>query len=311
VPAVSTTVPARTGLVGHPSDGFGGAVLAAPLPQVAATVTVAPATSTEITVGDRRFGDLAGLLAAGHHGESKLLTAAAARLAAWLPEPPPAAGFTMTWDTTIPRSVGLAGSSALVVGALRSLAGHWGVTIPDTDGPRLALEVETDLLGIAAGPQDRAVQWHGTTVLVDAGTTPWRVEPVRAPRPVGAFLCWTAAGRQPSQRTHGPLQRRRDEPELRRRMAALATLARDAAAALRAGDLPALRTAIDAGFEHRRAVVPLDPAHVELVEGLRALGAAATYAGSGGAVVAVVDDEGPLRRWAASRGLGHLSTTFG
>lgn len=308
MPAVSVVVPARTGVVGHPSDGFGGAVLAAPVTQLAATVTVEPADA--VVVGDRRFDDLSSLLAAGHEGGSRLLTAAVARLAAWLPAPPPAAGFALTWATTIPRSVGLAGSSALVIGALRSVAARWGTTIPDRDGPRLALEAETDLLGIAAGPQDRVVQWHGTTVLVDTATRPWSVEPVRAPAPVDALVCWTAAGRS-SHTTHGPLQRRRDDPDVRRHMAELAALAHRVADALRAGDVDDVRACVDAGFEHRRAVVPLDPAHVALVEHLRGLGASATYTGSGGAVLAVAGDLEPLRRWAADRGVAHVATTFG
>jgi glucuronokinase len=265
-----------------------------PVPELAATVTLDLAD--EMVVGDRRFADLATLLAAPHEGESRLCTAAIARLTAWLHErgmAVPSDGFTMTWTTTIPRAAGLAGSSALVIGALRSLARLWNVDVPDTDGPRLALEVEVDLLGIAAGPQDRIVQWHGTPLLMDFASTPWELREVHPPAPIEMLVCWTDAARRSSDATHAPLQQRREDPEVRGHMAALAVLARDAAGAVEAGDLDAFGLAIDAGFEHRRALVALDPVHIELVEGLRALGAAVTYTGSGGA--GLVDERVDVR----------------
>jgi glucuronokinase len=309
---VSTMVPARTGLAGHPSDGFGGAVLAAPVPELRAVVTVEPADG--VVIGDRRFADLAALLAAPPEGETALLCAATAELVSWLRargSVPPADGFRLTAATTIPRSVGLAGSSALVIGALRSLAGAWGVELPDHVGPRLALATEVDRLGIAAGPQDRIVQWHGTTVLMDFGDEPWSVEPVHPPAPVELLVCWTRAVSAPSQATHAPLQQRAHDPTVRAHMASLARLARDAAGALRTGDVGELGRCLDEGFDHRRALVRLDPTHEAIVDGLRAQGASATYTGSGGAVAAVAPHLPPLCAWATNRGLGALLTTLG
>jgi glucuronokinase len=107
---------------------------------------------------------------------------------------------------------------------------------------------------------------------------------------------------------HAPLQARRDEPEVRRRMDALATLARDATSALQVGDVDEVGRCMDAGFEHRRVLFALDPPAVEIVEGLRELGAAATYTGSGGAVVALARDNGRLRDWAATHDLDTVTT---
>ncbi|MEY2592019.1 MAG: glucuronokinase [Acidimicrobiaceae bacterium] len=284
-------------------------MLAVPVPELAATVTVEPADG--FAVGHRRFPDLASLLATRHEGDSRLVTAAIARLASWMRENgslPPSEGFSMMWRTTIPRSVGLAGSSALVIGALRSLARLWDTTIPDEVGPRLALEVEVDRLGIAAGPQDRLVQWHESTLLMDFGSGSWSIRAVHPPAPIDLLVCWTDAARRPSHATHAPLQDRRDEPEVRERMAALAELARQAASALQAGDVDTVGQCMDAGLEHRGALVSLERAHVELVEQLRRLGAAATYAGSGGAVVALAPDLTPLRDWATQLGLRNVTT---
>src|SRR5215203_5069573 len=65
---------------------------------------------------------------------------------------------------TIPREVGLGSLSAIVVATLRALAAHAGATIADADLPRLALALETEELGIAAGLQDRVAQtYEGVT----------------------------------------------------------------------------------------------------------------------------------------------------
>jgi glucuronokinase len=308
--ALTTVVPARAGLVGQPSDAFAGAVLATPVRELAATIAVE--ASDHFVVGDQSFPDLASLLETAHEGESMLLTAAIARLASWMRDSgaaPPEKGFRMTWQTTIPRSAGLAGSSALVIGALRSLAALWDVAITDELGPRLALEVEVDLLGIAAGPQDRLVQWHQSTLLMDFAATSWSVRAVRPPVPIDLVICWTDTAHRPSHATHAPLQARRDDPDVREHMADLAVLAREATAALETGDLDRLGQCMNTGFEHRRSLMPLDPENVDLVERLRAVGWAATYAGSGGAVVALGPEPARLRRWATERGLKCITTT--
>jgi glucuronokinase len=310
VRALTTVVPARAGLVGHPSDAFAGAVLATPVHELAATVAVE--ASDRLVVGDRSFPDLASLLQAAPADESMLLTSAIARLTSWARDvgaAPPDEGFRMTWQTTIPRSAGLAGSSALVIGALRSLAALWDIEIPDETGPRLALEVEVDLLGIAAGPQDRLVQWHQATLLMDFASTPWCLRAVRPPVPIDLVICWADGSHLPSHATHAPLQGRREDPAVRAHMANLAELAHEATAALEEGDVDRLGQCMNTGFEHRRALVPLDPADVELVDQLREIGAAATYAGSGGAVVALGPDQTRLCRWADERGFACITTT--
>jgi galactokinase len=65
-------------------------------------------------------------------------------------------------------------------------------------------------------------------------------------------------------------------------------LADTALLALRQGDQRAFSKALDAGFDLRADLYGLPPAARHLVDLARAHGAAATFAGSGGAVVVVV-----------------------
>ncbi|MDQ6607820.1 MAG: hypothetical protein M3Z06_14895, partial [Actinomycetota bacterium] len=71
----------------------------------------------------------------------------------------------------------------------------------------------------------------------------------------------------------------------------LARAARAARDALLAGDAVELCRSVDASFEARRAMLVLDPRHVEMIELAQAAGASANYTGSGGAIVCVCRDE--------------------
>ena len=135
----SGTAKARVGLLGNPSDGFGGRVLAMTVPSFKATASVHSAVD------------------AWDFDDSELLEATIALLRNTHPElvTEPAA---VSFDTNIPRQVGLGGSSAIIIAVLRALANRAGIEWDSVDLARTALLVETEQLGWAAGPQDRVVQ---------------------------------------------------------------------------------------------------------------------------------------------------------
>ena len=290
---------ARVALAGNPSDGFGGAVLAAVVPGMEAVV---------------RAADGAAAVAASGAGRP-LVLAAYERLARWCVDTgagAPTDGVALEASTTIPEAVGLAGSSALTVATIRALAARWTLDLDLVTVARLALEAEADLLGIAGGPQDRLAQAAERTVLMDFGGEAWSVEGVDPPHPVELFVVWSEAAAEPSQTVHGPLQARRGEPGVVTAMQQLADLARVGAAALAAGDLAGLGAAMDGSFEARASIVDLAPAHITLVEGARARGANANYAGSGGAIVGLPPPGGSdeAERWAVAEGFGFHRVTL-
>jgi glucuronokinase len=244
---------ARAALAGNPSDLYGGAVLAVTLPSLEAHVVAQPAE--ELTV----------------EPENPLIEAAARRLGV---------SATIAWRTTIPRSVGLGGSSALVVATLRALG-----DMDPADLAELALAVEVKDLGIAAGPQDRYAQaFGGLTFMEFAGDRPEceALDPTLLPPLV---VGWRDGASEDSGVVHGGLSRAVDTEPLRR----LAESARAARCALVAGDLRGFACCLDASFDARAALMSLDPRHVEMVDAARACGASANYTGSGGAIVAVCE----------------------
>jgi glucuronokinase len=70
-------------------------------------------------------------------------------------------------------------------------------------------------------------------------------------------------------------------------MGEIAALAHAGRGALLGSELGPLAELLDRNFDLRQRIYDLDPRHVEMLEAAREAGAAANYAGSGGAIVAV------------------------
>jgi glucuronokinase len=264
----SGEAPARAALAGNPSDGYGGRTLAVTLPALRARVQVEPSVRPDVP--DRLLG--AALL---QFVEGTGI------------DPGP---VRMRFITMIPEQVGLAGSSAIVVAALRALAAAARVDLEPRRLATLALEAETEVLGIAAGPQDRVAQAHGGLLSMDfdarhgpSGAVQ-RLDPALLPP---LFVAWQREPAGSSGIFHADLRSRHEEgdPAVHDGMKLLTALAAEARDALLAGDVLTFERCMDASFDARRAMAPLDPDQVRMVEAVRDLGAAANFAGSGGAVV--------------------------
>ena len=311
--AIVRNVAARVGLVGNPSDGYSGAVLATTVPGMSATVKATAADQVSFSAAGatiswesaRAWWDHA--CHSGHGDDQRIISAALWVLVEHLRQHRDRVvnegGVELEWSTDIPRSVGLAGSSALAVGVIDATARAWKIDLDRRVVAALALIAERDVLGIAAGWQDRIVQSFGCTVLVDASRLEEvdgvRVPLVRTPTALAGaamplLVAWSDDAASPSDDYHAPL--RLTGAALATPMADLADLARRATAALEAADLAGVAAAMDAGWLIRQRCAPLRPDHADLVELVRAEGLAATTPGSGGSVVAVCMDEAAAER---------------
>lgn len=275
--SVVATCTARAALAGNPSDGYGGAVLAVPVPELLATVATSESTAFGVRSTD---ADL-----------HRLLTATAEAYEASVGPLPP---VTISASTTIPRSVGLAGSSALVIATLRSLGGWIERRWDRLELAELALSVERDRLGFEAGLQDRLVQAVGRPVSMRFD--PVSFETIDVPETVPLFVAWLEDAAVPSDTTHRSLRRRYDagDRQVHDAMRALAVQARRAERALRDGDAILLGDAMNTTFDLRAAIVEIPPAQHRLVALGRGRGAAVNSAGSGGSVVGLARDLGHL-----------------
>lgn len=264
---------ARVALAGNPSDGYGGATLA-------------------LTVGNY----FAGVSVRAHptlavEPDSDLVRAAAVRFAREVHTGASAA--RLTWKTSIPREVGLGGSSALVIATARALCELSGVELAPARLAAFALAVEADDLGIAAGPQDRIAQAHEGLVLMDFGGAEPAVERLDPDLLPPLVIAHSRTARAPSGHIHNDLRERvrggdRDALASIDELARHAHLAREA---LVARDHEAFGRCLDASFDARARLVELDSRQARLVDVARASGAAANYAGSGGAVICACRDD--------------------
>lgn len=278
---------ARAALVGNPSDGYGGRTIAFTFSDLHADVKVRPA--------ERLIIDASG-------PEGALLRAAYGRFVMHCME----IGVTpvscsLSVRSSIPPEVGLAGSSAIVIAALRALAAFNDVVVDDVHLPTIALAAEDDL-DIPAGLQDRVAQVYQGLVYMDfeprllADDGHGEYTQIDSPLIDHVYVAWRPRARVSGARFHRELRQRyrAGDREVVAALAEIAELASAAKSHLESGNLAAASEAVDTNFDLRRRLGPLEPAHVKMVEVARQAGASANYAGSGGAICGFVLD--PVER---------------
>ncbi len=316
---------ARAGLIGNPSDGYNGQTISFIIRNFAATVILYEWDEIEI-LGSReeksRFNSIQHLARDvklhGYYGGVRLVKATirgffeyCARRQIKLHD----RNFSIRYESQIPRQVGMAGSSAIIVATLRCLMEFYGVEIPLELQPSLALSVETDELGIAAGLQDRVIQIFEGLVYMNFAKATMReqnglrygmyecLDPSILP-PV--YIAYKADVSEPTEVFHNDIRARfqRGEPAVIEAMNKFAGLAASAREALRAGDADKLSDLMNTNFDTRRSIYELPHGQVEMVECARQVGASAKFAGSGGAIVGVYRDEAMFRK--LEQALGEL-----
>ncbi len=270
-------VPARLGLLGNPSDGYGGRVIACTVAELCCTVTANAADQWDY----------------GPPEQATLPAAAVAHLDATIPDLV-ARPAQIRFETTIPREVGLSGSSAIIIGVLRALADLAGQTWDPVELARTALEVETDRLGWAAGPQDRVIQAHGGLMDMDFAS-PWsaagyrRLDPGLLPE---VFVAWDERSATSSDAVHSDVRDRwlAGDAAVREGMARFAALAAEGRQALESGRPDRWPDLLDEALALRRRFWVLAARDDALIAASTAVGAGVSLAGSGGAVVGVLRD---------------------
>jgi hypothetical protein len=168
---------ARAGLLGNPSDGYHGKTISIIVRNFRAQVVLYEWDSVEIVLAEddrARFSSIYDLARDvrlhGYYGGIRLIKATIRRFVEYCEArrlPLHDRTFSVRYETNIPRQVGLAGSSAIIVATLRCLMEFYGIEIPIVAQPTFVLDVEQQELGISAGLQDRVIQVHEGVVYMD------------------------------------------------------------------------------------------------------------------------------------------------
>jgi len=310
---IETRVFARAGLLGNPSDGFGGKTISFSIGQYWASVWIEPSDELEIVplkIDHNVFGSVFDLVDSvnrnGYYGAERLLKAAVKRFFEYCDsyhgDVSFAKNFRLGYESTIPRAVGLAGSSAIIIATLRALERFFEVQIHPDVMPSLALSVEVNELGIPAGLQDRVIQCRQGVVYMDFdnesmfelnGLISGRYESLAKPSFFeDLYVAFGDEAGQPTEVLHNDLRSRFDsqDPQVVDAMRQFAKLAQQGKSACMANDAEFLNQLIDANFDLRNLICALHPLHVEMIQVARSQGASAKYCGSGGAVVGLCSE---------------------
>ena len=319
---VRTRSCARAGLLGNPSDGYFGRTLSFSFTNFAAEVELTESPKIRFEPGPndgRAYEDADALLTElasfGYYGGLRLLKATSRLFFEHCREQGlklAPKNFTARYSSTIPRLVGLGGSSALCTAMFLALMRFYEVEVARERSPTLCRLAETRELHINAGLQDRVIQVYDGLVAMDfdkalldsRGYGGYRSLPPELLPPV--YVAYDERRAEQSGIYHQSLRALSDkkDPGVTAAMRDFAALARAGVAALesgRPGDIAAL---VDGNFDLRASLFQLSEANLRMVKEARAAGASAKFAGSGGAIVGTY--EGPAMLAALTARLGAI-----
>ena len=308
---------ARAGLLGNPSDGYHGKTIAISVRNFWSEVVLYEWDSLEIVLAqhDRaRFRSIHDLTndvqLHGYYGGIRLVKATIKRFVEYcqvqrltLHE----RNFSIRYESNIPRQVGLAGSSSIIIATLRCLLEFYEIEMPLQIQPSFALSVETDELSIAAGLQDRVIQCYENMVYMNFdenhvqslnGLSHYTYESIEAIHEPPLYVAYHTDLSEPTETFHNDIRGRfmRGDAGVTDAMKRFAELAAAGREALLTDDVDRLKTLIDANFDTRRGIYRLPDWQVQMIETARACGASAKFAGSGGAIIGTYDGEAMFQR---------------
>ncbi|KAJ3680843.1 hypothetical protein LUZ60_015332 [Juncus effusus] len=299
---------ARVGLLGNPSDVYGGRTVSFSLANFWASVALRP--SEELVIQPHPTHDLVSFSSIdhlvnrleneGYYGGVRLLMAICKVFFNYCKQNNidlRKENFTLSYDTNIPRQTGLSGSSAIVCAALNCLMDFYKVRslIKVEIRPNLILNAEKEL-GIVAGLQDRVAQVYGGLVYMDfskeymdkMGHGIYKQMDVNLLPPL--YLIY-AQNPSDSGKVHSTVRQRWLDGEefIISSMNEVSKLAQKGFNSLLDKNYEELADLMNRNFDLRRKMFgddALGSLNIRMVLLARSVGAAAKFTGSGGAVVA-------------------------
>lgn len=301
-------------MLGNPSDGFFGKTIAITVRNFGASVTLYPSPELHIEPQPQDTNVFRSLYhlrdsvsTLGYHGGVPLLKAAIKKFAEYCEAEQIRLrnqNFSIRYNTSIPRQVGLSGSSAIIVATFRALMQFYGVEIPQPILPNLVLATEAEELGITAGLQDRVIQCYEGCVYMNFDRTTMErqgygqyepIDPRLLPKLYIAYN--TDLGKQSGQ-VHNDVRARwlKGDVTVIETMNSIADVARQGREALLKQDTKELNELVNRNFDLRSQIYNISDRNRKMIETARSCGASASFTGSGGSIIGVYRDDAMLNR---------------
>lgn len=313
---IHASAPGRCGLVGNPTDGYGGTVLSSSLAERAVV---------EITRADDILLDVSGYQAPISGPKDLAFNDSPADIARAVflafPRAVTEHRFHLKATTSVPIQAGLAGSTALLAAITGAVLRLLGECLQPYQVAETVRRIEFDIMRCVCGFQDQYMAVFGGLNYLDFrdkdphanapvyGT----VEPLSLPEGQLPLLLANTGVQRHSGEVHTDFRNRwmEGDAEVVRGYERIARIAREAKKALVAGDWAAVGTLMNENHAIQRDLGGSGAANERLIRAALdagALGAKLAGAGKGGTIIAVHDDPDGLARKLQQAGAAQVLT---
>lgn len=311
---IETSAYARAGLLGNPTDGYFGKTISIIVRNFGARILLYPSPELHIEAQEQDvnvFRNIYHLVDSvkltGYYGGSRLIKAAIKKFGEYCEAEKiklSNKNFTIRYHSSIPRQVGLAGSSAIVTATVRALMKYYDVSIPQEILPNIILSAEVDELGINAGLQDRVAQVYEGCVFMDFDQSQMqekghgiyeRIDPSLLPN---LYLAYKTDLSKVSGAVFNNVKARfeKGDEEVIRIIKEIADLAEEGKRIIQQKNYKSLNELINRNFDLRCKIMNISDSNMELVETARRCGASAKFTGSGGSIIGIYENDEVLNK---------------
>ncbi len=307
---IETSSPGRGGIIGNPSDIYGGTVVSCTIP-FRAHARVEPSSQFEFDIGGQ-YAVLQGpdpFAPDDHYWFHQLPKAVMRYLLSddfpWREQIDPARTFKLTADSDVPRQAGCSGSTTILVSILAAILEFFEVHLPRHELAEQAHNIEHHVMKVACGYQDQYMTIFGGLNCVDLrdkaaeqtdGQAPYAsVEALTDLVPELPFVLAHTGVKRASNSVHSEQRRRYEngDPEVIAGFARVGELGRLGKRALLRGDWAELGRLMNANHEITRELKGSGEHNEALIKAALdhgALGAKLSGAGRGGTIIALHED---------------------
>jgi glucuronokinase len=305
---------ARAGLLGNPSDGYYGKTISLIVKNFGAHISLYESPELIIEVLDqdknvfKNIYDLVDRIKLhGYYGGDRLIKAGIKTFYDYCIENEiklKNKNFSVRYNSSIPRQVGLAGSSAILTATIKALFNFFEVEIRKELLPTLILSAETKELSINAGLQDRVIQVYEGLVFMDFDQDfmsknnhgKYQVLPIEnLPKIYLAYK--DTLGKVSGVVLNDIASRfRRGDKLVIETLEEISKCAYEGKSAIENKDYTLLAKLINRNFDLRKKIMNISDENLEMVEIARECGASAKFAGSGGSIIGTYENDEMLTK---------------
>jgi glucuronokinase len=307
--AIETQAFARAGLLGNPSDGYFGKTIALAVKNFSVRVFLEESPELIISPSPQekdRYKNIddfrQGIQLFGYYGGARLLKAAIKKFSDYcglhcinLKDK----NFSIRYETSIPRQLGLGGSSAIITAVLRALMEFYDVFIPKEIQPSLILDAELRELGISSGYMDRVIQVYEGCVYMDLDKDFIKAkghgvyENLNPSLLPDLYLAYKSDLGKVSGGVLSDIRKGYENGDnlIISTLKRLAEIAEEGKTALEQHELDRFSDLMNLNFDLRSQIMPITENNMELIRAARRCGASAKFAGSGGSIIGMYKGE--------------------